>query len=482
MVLRIKDEVSIFENVLKYENAVTELLCNFMRYRLFRDEFLSLIGVEDKYHSNVLYHHFYTQVIPEGMNGIPDLWIENEDLTIFVEIKTTPWCCLTYYQRNEYLSYLENKCKKQVCLYILIAPEHYQYKQQWKETVKSAKNCKFISWTNIYNHLRDLDLAEVSGIFREFLLYLRSNMMIPDLSLTPGECKMLFNKETPFALEKLFKTINDIEKTLKDDYSIRSPYKPFNEIGFYVINKKGIESLWFGLWFSAWKEFGSPLSFGVHKNWEEATVEFKKEYSGQYKEREDYLIVSIGKEVLKDNKSSGENIIDTLIKALKCVMTFNLKPKKKIPDIVLTPWECEMLFNKETASALEKIYTIISVMENEIKRADYSIIRSYKPLNEIGFYVGPQKGIYSLWFGLWFPAWKELGAPLSFGIDKNWNDKATAAFMEKYKGEYEEEGLDGYLIVPIPEKVLRDDKDDKSSVGEIIDTVKKALACVMPKF
>ncbi len=328
MVLGIKDEASIFENVLKYENAVTELLRNFMRYRLFRNAFLAFIGVEKKYLSTVLYQHFQTQKKPEGMKGIPDLWIENEDLAIFVEIKTTPWRKLTYDQQNEYLEYLEKNCKKQFRSYILLSPEHYQYWDLWKKSVKSDNkvNCNFISWKNIYDLFGELDLGDINGIIREWLIYLRTNLMIPDLSLTEGECKMLFNKETGKAMQNIMKIIGFVEQELNKSYLIEKSRKIEHEIGFYVLSKNGEYGLWFGVWFDAWAKYGMPLCFGVDKNWNDKdTTAFKEEYKGEYIEEEldGYWIVPISEKVLRNNKDDKSSvvvkIIEILKKALRCV-------------------------------------------------------------------------------------------------------------------------------------------------------------------
>lgn len=319
------DEESIFENVLTHENAITELLCNLLRYGLFRGEFLKAINVPEDCISKIEYEDCKTQFTHDELIGKPDLWIRNENTDICIEVKTSACRGTTEYQRTEYSQYLKNKCKSKFRYYFLLAPEDYQHSRTWRESHRNLTTvkCEIVTWTQLYNHFSNCDLGGLSILFREWLLYIKMNLMLPEISLTREECKMLFNMQSGKGLQNMLNIISSVEKNVKNEgFRLKRINRLESEIGFYVQNENNSDVLWFGIWFSAWNKHGFPIWFGVDIDWDtEASKRFKKEYQGLCKDDigdYNYLVVPILPEILQKNAANKE-VFEIVLNALLCV-------------------------------------------------------------------------------------------------------------------------------------------------------------------
>jgi len=76
---------NIFHNIVTDENSTTELLCNLLRFDVFRVPFLELIlpGIDS---SEIAWDHIETQ-IDHGEFGRPDIQIRNGSILALIEVK-----------------------------------------------------------------------------------------------------------------------------------------------------------------------------------------------------------------------------------------------------------------------------------------------------------------------------------------------------------------------------------------------------------
>ena len=97
-------ETNIFHRVADSEVPFTELFCNLMSYKIFRECILNqLIGGKFSIKS-IHYEHFTTQYRLPDSCGQPDLVVRNDDVEILIEIKINN-SGLTNNQPINYLKY-----------------------------------------------------------------------------------------------------------------------------------------------------------------------------------------------------------------------------------------------------------------------------------------------------------------------------------------------------------------------------------------
>ena len=101
----------------------------------------------------------------------------------------------------------------------------------------------------------------------------------------------MYTKEIPEALQKLDRLIEAIEgkcRAYKISRRHRGRQLCPQENGIYFQNEDGQDRFFFGEWTSAWISLGSPLCFGVDKNWSNAK-NFKQACK-PFKEHDGWLI------------------------------------------------------------------------------------------------------------------------------------------------------------------------------------------------
>ena len=116
--MEIEREENIFYNLIKNETSLTEVFCNFMRYRVFRDLFIDIVNEKIKNKKNIIdksmvnFQNFDTEVALKENDeklGRIDLQLKVNDEIYLFEIKIETFTSLTKNQPKSYLEFLENK-------------------------------------------------------------------------------------------------------------------------------------------------------------------------------------------------------------------------------------------------------------------------------------------------------------------------------------------------------------------------------------
>jgi hypothetical protein len=315
-----KNDTSIFDNVLHYENATTELLRNLLlRDKDFCEAFISLFFPEE---SNIRIDeslNIETQHRINNENCIPDLWIETDEYIICIEVKTSSWTNLTKNQPCGYLRELRKETKKWKLF--LLAPEDYLYKTSWEGEYKEGyknniENPVFlretiITWTKVLKKNKDLKLSEKNVILKEWEKYIENNLVPVKIKLEAEEAEIMFDTNTAIAVSKTIRIIHEVHKKLKEDGELK--VKPTNritnnltkELGFYFLDDDGNYALWFGMWFPYWKEKGSPLAIGMDEEYNKEAIDKFKDLK-KHEEFDDYYMIPIKKEILEKEDSITE--------------------------------------------------------------------------------------------------------------------------------------------------------------------------------
>jgi hypothetical protein len=113
---------NLFAQVVEGENSLTELFCNFLQYHVFRNAFLSSIGIRQDALERISYSDIDTHVRTKA--GVPDITIKLEnEIQILVEVKAFD-AALTDYQPEGYLNTLQS-CGAAETHLAFIVPPHY---------------------------------------------------------------------------------------------------------------------------------------------------------------------------------------------------------------------------------------------------------------------------------------------------------------------------------------------------------------------
>lgn len=290
---------NIFYRLVQYENAMTELFCNLMSFKLFRERILALFLDHDI--DTVQYEDFSTQCSSD--HGQPDMLIENDSLKYFIEIKTNTWTQLTANQPVGYLEELLNCPQKSKGL-IFLVPKHYEHENQLRDdasnflaNISTPIDFKILYWDEIINAIEDSELDNINVIIGEFNSLLKTWYFEEEIFFEPTEVITMFSDQIPKNrknLLKLKKIVDDIVGKSSAFNIDTPPSKTFlpDEYGIYYKNAKNQPVLFFGIWFDFWENTGKPLCFGVDiKKYPKNVVStFRKKYSGKTKTLENWEI------------------------------------------------------------------------------------------------------------------------------------------------------------------------------------------------
>jgi len=247
---------------------MTEALAGLLAYKVFRDAFVTMVAT--KPYPNLDEDCVETQVQIKDC-GIPDLLISNDDITILVEVKCSQSRGLTENQPKKYLEWLIQQ-RTNVKILTLLSPPIYKHMEKYKRRIKCVSNgveTKEIAWTDILMLIEDNGLNELNQNFCDFSSVLRSWFVQEPISLNRKELEVIYNQDTPAAIEKLFGIIDGVIRHLKQEYDVKESksrrwWEEDHEYGCYLKLKKK-ETLWFGIWTTLWQEKGIPVSLGVDK-------------------------------------------------------------------------------------------------------------------------------------------------------------------------------------------------------------------------
>ena len=200
---------NIFFGLVRSENAMTELFCNFLRFKAFRDAFLSLFLEKDVMNC-VSFSNCSTQnPLPED-RGTPDLAINDDsNFNILIEVKTgnTP---LTHNQPESYLEYLKDEQQNSKWM-IFLVPKDYRYLTELESKIdaflsqhsKAGINTKILFWQHVIQIIKERELSILSSYFSEFYKFLKGWYQLKTINFNNAEVGRMFDKSIPEIMIKL---------------------------------------------------------------------------------------------------------------------------------------------------------------------------------------------------------------------------------------------------------------------------------------
>lgn len=290
---------------------MTELFCNFLRFKAFRDAFLSLFLERDVMNC-VSFSNCSTQIPLPKDRGTPDLAISDDsNFNILIEVKTgnTP---LTHNQPESYLEYLKDEQQNSKWM-VFIVPKDYRYLTELESKIdaflsqhsKAGINTKILFWQHVIQIIKERELPILSSYFSELYKFLKGWYQLKTINFNNAEVGRMFDKSIPEIMIKLNEIVDGVKTSLGKTGVKVTTSSYSEEYGIYIWNKDGKKILWFGIWYPFWKEHEKPLCYGVDteaKDWSSHAVEkFKESHPQNYIEYSQYHLSWINKDILPED-------------------------------------------------------------------------------------------------------------------------------------------------------------------------------------
>jgi hypothetical protein len=312
---------NVFYGVVNSENSMTELLCNFMAFKPFRNAFLRLFFEDDV--ELVSFDDFQTQYTTDINQSRPDMAISNDDCEFLVEVKT--WDTgLTSNQPDSYLEYLKS-VKKRYKYLVFLVPSNYSHLTEWQRRVdkwlkenKCNISIKTVFWSEIISCIEQNDLNVIGERFRDFYELLKSWFEIEPITFNRVEVNYMFNPEIPRILTKLYAIIDEAKNYFSQIYTVSKSMNN-EEYGIYIKRREDKTNLlYLGVWYPFWEEHGCPLCYGVDiDGWSKDVVKkFSAAHKGKTIDINGFRTVIIEKDFLEDEKCT-EKIINLIKEELE---------------------------------------------------------------------------------------------------------------------------------------------------------------------
>jgi len=331
-------ENNIFYNVIRNETSLTEVFCNLMQYKVFRDLFLNIVNqkriklsLEVFQISSIKYNDFSTEKdlkVKENSSefGRGDLIVKDKEDEYICELKIEKYRKLTVNQPESYLKYLKNDNSR---LYFII-PKGYMHKDdiytRWNnETGYSKEKIKnhIIFWEDIIKEIRKKELDKLNIFINEFCNILDYRWFYyPNIKFSKYEIELLFqelkNKKKDFAmlqntnLPKVISKLFEVVEKTDDKLDTTEEAKTDKYYGYVVKNKdisKEIE-IWFGVDFEIWEKCSFPLTIQIFSEDEQQmdkikSLDFLTKF--QYEDGQITTFIGLNKDVFENEES---NIIE----------------------------------------------------------------------------------------------------------------------------------------------------------------------------
>ena len=287
----IERENNIFYNVIRNETSLTEIFCNFMRYKVFRNLFIEIINkkrkklnIKEIHSSAIKYDDFFTESYLQEEDtkfGRVDLMLKNKDIDYIFELKIERYTSLTKNQPESYLKYLNNDNTR---LYFII-PKRYIHKddiyKRWTDLTDYTRaeiDNHIIFWEDIIKEIRNKEIDKLNLFINEFCNILDykwfyypkikfSNIEIKVLfqehKIKKKELTMLSDTNIPNIISKLF----EIVEATKDKLDTTKDNTKTNAYYGYILKNKNISEdieIWFGVDFEIWEQYSYPLTIQVY--------------------------------------------------------------------------------------------------------------------------------------------------------------------------------------------------------------------------
>jgi hypothetical protein len=205
---------NIFYNLTaENENATTELLCNLLRIKFFRDICLDFFGISRDIYAHIEPQHISSQyTIDDG--GRPDIYIKNREALYLIENKISAYVDLQDSQVTTYADYVAGAHNDHKG-YFFIIPQGYIHKEEIEKAQEKYPFIKIIKWDAFLEHLSKMELENCSLVMKESLEYLNDLILgIPDPTLNIYEVAAMYNPKDIYTVLSL------LEKNLHHVYRV----------------------------------------------------------------------------------------------------------------------------------------------------------------------------------------------------------------------------------------------------------------------
>ncbi len=333
---------NIFFNIIKNETSLTEVFCNLLYYKAFRDLFLDIVNKKRKILklgqlslSSIQYENFSTEksfgedenCFDEDNNkiGRGDLVLKyNNDIEYIYELKIERYTQLTKNQPEGYLCYLKDDTR----LFFII-PRGYLhindiYNRWHQKTNYSKKNIEnhIIYWEDILKEIKRSELNKLNLFIDEFCKILEyrwfdyidiefSNFEIQMLFKKQGnkkkELSMLLDTNIPKIVSKLFEIIEDVKVDTRTEKAYVT--QNYAYYGRFVKNENIPKEweVWFGVDFKIWEKYQVPLTIQIFSDNEDEMEKIKNlEISTHFLYEDESVTTFIGldKKIFEDKTNN----------------------------------------------------------------------------------------------------------------------------------------------------------------------------------
>lgn len=337
-------EDNIFYNVIRNETSLTEVFCNFMKYKQFREIFLNLVAEKNELFkelkSHIKFDNFITEKVLDENQGRVDLVLNVNDDKYLFELKIDIYRKLTPNQPINYLNSLNNKNEN----LFFILPKRYMHVSElctkWNEKnstylVETIKEKNILYWEDILNAIRKNELDKLNSFINEFcdildyrwFKYEKITFTTQELELIFSNkkdkgYKMLEERSMPKTISKLFEIVDEVYLKLEENINKKEDKQACNYYGYFLkSNPNEISNdfaIFFGVDFEIWENKGHPITIQIYSNDDSKINEINKrieylfpEYEKYYDKDGELSLFYYGLE--KENFiSEDENIIVTL--------------------------------------------------------------------------------------------------------------------------------------------------------------------------
>jgi len=283
---------NIFYNLIKNETSLTEVFCNLMSYKAFRDHFIEFVSELSEFEipcDSVEYENFTTEEDfgfsqdDSQKNGRGDLILEFDDKKYIFEIKIEAYRDFTINQPDGYIRYLEENGQSKKDLYFILPKEHIN-----KDKISSKIDSKNIFyWEDLLANIRKKGLTDIPYVedFCNILDYRwfyskTLDFSVYEIDIIKKGGVTMESKAIPKIMMELFEVVDTLNRQFKNKTN-SNEYRDSIQYGFFIKNEKKEPILWFGIDYKFWEETGVPLSIAISKEDSAYFEKFEKHYRNE---------------------------------------------------------------------------------------------------------------------------------------------------------------------------------------------------------
>lgn len=293
------------------ENTITEIFANLMRWKYVRDILLKRMHVNE-FIDKIEYKNITTQVTILNQKR-PDIVIENEYITLFIENKIFINTQLQYSQCNDYYKELSGKIQANRRM-IFIVPENYNHEKIIKDNsvnYPSVQTC-IIHWNDIVDDIMKSDIYDGSSIIKENIEFIINvlSLRILKKTYTIREAIFMFDSYTIQSVSSLLlktqkyisEVMEQVFKKYKTKYGFLKTIYEHNEnnIGAWIVpDRNRTWVLFLGYNFTI-EDSKYLLNFRIHNS---IIKTINENSSFEYIIVKEWYVFAIPKDILANEKN-----------------------------------------------------------------------------------------------------------------------------------------------------------------------------------